>query len=432
MDTRKAVKLALEYFQAENLQQAENVCKEIVKVQSNNITALNLLGLIYYQLKNYHSAIQYMKKFIHLNPSNAQAYYILGHSMQEKGDIDEAITHYRKSLQLNPNFVDVYYNLGTIFQDKKRKDDAIFCYQKALQLNPTDTDAYYNIGLILQEKGQLNEAIPYYQKALQLNPNLADACNNIGLILQEKGQLNEAIPYYQKALQLNPNLAVSAIRLMQLSKMNAIKRLLEKENPLILEIGSHIGSDTKLILNSFRDITIYCFEPDPRCITKFKSNIKDNRCALIEVAVSNTNGTILLNLSGGVNPDMPITEGWDASSSIKKAVSHGLDYPWLTFDLSIEVKTIKLDTWVIENNIKSLDFIWSDIQGAERDMIEGAINTLKITKYLYMEYGEISTYPEAMTRDETITVMERHNFEIIPELSDTGKTGNLLFKNSYL
>jgi 2-O-methyltransferase len=432
MNVNESIQSAVEYYQAGNLQQAVNICKKIVNSQPNNINAVNMLGVICYQQKDYDSAIHYMINLINLKPNNAQAYYILGHSMQEKGQIDEAITYYQQSLKLNSNFAEAYYNLGTILLDKKEYDEAISCYKKSLQINPNDVDAYYNLGQVLQEKGQLDEAMTYYQKALQINPNLADTYHNIGVIIQEKGQLDEAMTYYQKALQINPNLVVSAINLMQLSKMEAIKKLLQKENPLILEIGSHVGSDTKLFLKEFRDIKMYCFEPDPRCITKFKRNIKDNRCALIEMAVSNTDGTILLHLSGGYPPETLGREEWDASSSIKKAVSHCQKHPWLTFDSSIEVKTIKLDTWIVENNINHIDFIWSDVQGAERDLIEGAANTLKITKYLYAEYGEISTYPEAMTRDETIALLKQHEFQIIPELSDTGEIGNLFFRNTIL
>jgi tetratricopeptide (TPR) repeat protein len=207
MNMNNLIKSAIEYYQAGNLQQAENVCKEILKIDSGNIAAINLLGLIYYQLKNYDSAIHYMKKLTALNPNNAQAYYIIGHSMQEKERMDEAIDYYQKALQINPDFADVYYNLGTIFQDKKRTDEAANCYQKALQINPDDVDACYNLGRVLQDKEQFDEAIAFYKKALQLNPELADAYNNIGIILKEKGQLDEAITYCQKALQLNPELA---------------------------------------------------------------------------------------------------------------------------------------------------------------------------------------------------------------------------------
>jgi len=205
MNVNEAIQSALKNYQEGNLQQAEYISKNILRVQSNNIAAINLLGIINYQLKNYDSAIEYMEKLINLSPNNAQAYYVLGHSMQEKEQLDEAILYYQKALQLNPNLADAYYNLGSVFQDKERYDEAVSCYQRAMQINPTDIDACYNLGRVLQEKEQLDEAILYYQKALQLNPNLADAYNNIGIILQEKEQLNEALSCFQKALQLNPN-----------------------------------------------------------------------------------------------------------------------------------------------------------------------------------------------------------------------------------
>ncbi len=62
-------------------------------------------------------------------------------------------------------------------------------------------------------------------------------------------------------------------------------------------------------------------------------------------------------------------------------------------------------------------------------MIEGSVNALKIVKYLFTEYGEISPYPEALTRDETIELLRQHHFEIVPEYSDENERGNLLFRN---
>jgi FkbM family methyltransferase len=218
-----------------------------------------------------------------------------------------------------------------------------------------------------------------------------------------------------------------------------IKTLLQKENPLVLEIGSHIGLDTLRFLEEFKNITIYSFEPDPRCIALFKEVVKDQRCTLIEAAVTNTDGKALLHLSGGWPPgfkgewDSIYGRGdWNASSSIKNSISNSAAYPWLSFDRIVEVKTVKLDTWIKENNINAVDFIWSDVQGAEREMIEGSLDTLKIVKYLFTEYGETSPYPEALTRDETIELLGQNDFEIVPEYSDEDERGNLLFRNKSL
>lgn len=227
-----------------------------------------------------------------------------------------------------------------------------------------------------------------------------------------------------------------------------IKDLLQKENPIILEVGAHLGEDTKRFLYEFKNLKIYCFEPDPRCIKKFKENINDNRCILIESAVSNKDGETTLYMSGGIPPArIPRIlrviglsrlclyyyrlqqKDWDASSSIKKCVSRSERYPWLTFNKKIEVKTIKLDTWARENNVEFIDFLWVDVQGAERELIEGAVDAFKIINYFYTEYGETSPYPGALTKEETIKILEGYNFELIEKYSSTEPVGNLLFKN---
>ena len=235
-----------------------------------------------------------------------------------------------------------------------------------------------------------------------------------------------------------------------------IKYLVHEKNPLILEIGAHHGEDTEAFLKEFKDIKIYCFEPDPRCIAKFKKNIVDSRCNLVEAAVSSNDGKTILTMSEGFKTNLPYLvkklglskfylwglsilkrtivhrEEWDWLSSVKECVSYPEDRPWVIFDKQIEVATTKLDTWIERENISSVDFVWADANGAERDLIEGAAETLKKTKYFYTEYGEMSSYPDAMTREETIALLSEHNFEVVEEYSDEGKIGNLLFVNKYL
>jgi hypothetical protein len=106
----------------------------------------------------------------------------------------------------------------------------------------------------------------------------------------------------------------------------------------------------------------------------------------------------------------------------------------LTFDKAAVVKTVKLDTWARARKLVQIDFIWMDVQGAERDVIEGAVDTLRQTRFLYTEYGATSPYPQAMTRQETIEIMREHRFELMPEYSSDieVKSGNLLFRNSAL
>lgn len=117
---------------------------------------------------------------------------------------------------------------------------------------------------------------------------------------------------------------------------------------------------------------------------------------------------------------------WTGSSSIKESIPHSKRWPWLTFDKKATVQTIRLDTWTLENNIDMVDFAWVDVQGAERDLLKGASHTFKNTRYIYIEYGATSSYPDAMTRDETNELLSEHGFQLIPKYCDRN---NLFFVN---
>jgi Tfp pilus assembly protein PilF len=208
MNIDNHIRLALRYFQSGNLQQAENIFKNILKKKHNNINALYNLGVLYNQLENYDLATTYIEKLLRINPNNANAYYILGKASHALGHFDKAVDCYRKVINLNPFSALIYYNLGETLQDKGELDEAFIYYKKELDINPDYADAYNNIGIILHSKGQLDEAIRYYEKALMLNPHSENMHNNLGILYKDRGNLNKAIKYYRKALRMNPSQAV--------------------------------------------------------------------------------------------------------------------------------------------------------------------------------------------------------------------------------
>jgi FkbM family methyltransferase len=168
-----------------------------------------------------------------------------------------------------------------------------------------------------------------------------------------------------------------------------IKKILKNKNPTILEIGANNGNDTKKFLKLFSRAKIYCFEPDPRMIKKFKKNISAENVELVEKAISDREGKIQFYLSESKNPKI---RGMD-SSSIKRPKNHLDFFPSIKFNKKIKVETITLDKWIKENKISKVDFIWGDVQGAEKEMILGGLETLNNkTKYLYTEYSNRKLY----------------------------------------
>ena len=51
-----------------------------------------------------------------------------------------------------------------------------------------------------------------------------------------------------------------------------------------------------------------------------------------------------------------------------------------------------LDTWCDKHDIREIDFIWMDVQGAEIDVFKGGVNTLSKTRFIYTEYSDRELY----------------------------------------
>jgi len=197
MNIHKAIQSAHKYHQAGNLDQAEVLCKKILKKQPKHFDALHLLGFIYYQSKDFNSAISYLQKAIHINSADAVAYNNLGNALQNNGQIDEAIACYNNAVQINPYYDEAYNNLGCAFYEKGNFDEAIANFKKTLQINPYNTLAHNNLGQSLLEKVQIHEALLCFQKAIQLKPDYALAHFNKSLALLLSGDFKEGLKEYQ-------------------------------------------------------------------------------------------------------------------------------------------------------------------------------------------------------------------------------------------
>lgn len=188
------------------------------------------------------------------------------------------------------------------------------------------------------------------------------------------------------------------------NKMHIIEKLkiiLNKDNPIILEIGCANGLDSLVFLNQFKDIELFCFEPDPRNINVFKERVKDNRCKLFEIAIGSEDKEIDFHQSSGRPSTEPIGTDWALSGSLKRPKAHLASHLWCKFNKIIKVSCQKLDTWTRENNVNFIDLIWADVNGAEKDLIDGGKETFSITKYIYTEFGpdNIELYEEGINKN---------------------------------
>jgi FkbM family methyltransferase len=201
-----------------------------------------------------------------------------------------------------------------------------------------------------------------------------------------------------------------------------IKKLINKENPMIFEIGCADGGDTLEFINTFNDLEIYCFEPEPKNIKLVKEKINYPKHHLFEGVISDVNGELIFNRSRTDNPN-----DLSYSGSIKKPKEHLNEWSFIKFDEQITVKSITLDKFCEDKKINLIDFIWADVQGAEENLIIGGLNTLnRNVRYFYTEYSN-KEYYEGQLKLESLLKLMGNNWELIKDFGS-----DVLLKNKTL
>lgn len=175
-----------------------------------------------------------------------------------------------------------------------------------------------------------------------------------------------------------------------------IQACVGRDDPTILEIGCNDGGHSLWLLDLFSNPTVYCFEPDPRAIARFKKTVgRRANVTLFEMAISDHDGEVAFHQSAGERDEKQaaaMPEGWDLSGSIRRPKDHLVAHPWVKFDRTIQVATSTLDSWSAKHRVGPVDFIWMDVQGAEIDVFRGGMETIARTRFLYTEYGAREFY----------------------------------------
>lgn len=205
-----------------------------------------------------------------------------------------------------------------------------------------------------------------------------------------------------------------------------LRQIVGKDNPTILEIGCNDGNHTLWFLEAFKSPTIYCFEPDPRAIARFRGKVGNPpNVHLFELALSANNGTIEFHQSSGqygIHPNQKFSEGWDLSGSIRKPKNHLKAFPSVKFEKQISVPTMTLDTWCHQQKVAQIDFIWMDVQGAEVDVFRGGKQMLAQTRFLYTEYSNEELYEGQPNLRKMLDYLK--DFNVL-----TRYTGDVLLQN---
>ncbi|MFY9287776.1 MAG: tetratricopeptide repeat protein [Alphaproteobacteria bacterium] len=177
-DIRASLQRAMSLHQQGDLNQAEQIYKEVLAIEPNEPNALHLLGVVAWK----------------------------------RGDLPAAHSHIQKAIQLHPTVAAYHSNLAGVLRQMGMTDEAIASYEKSLLLDPKHEVARKELALTLHQQGMAASkdknwdlAQKAYSRVLELDPNNVATLNNLAAVVQHLNDRNAAYGYYRRALEAAPD-----------------------------------------------------------------------------------------------------------------------------------------------------------------------------------------------------------------------------------
>jgi len=205
LSLQEAIDVGLGHHNAGDLARAENVYRQILKIEPNQPVVLHLLGVVAHQMNDNASAVDLISKAISFQPDFAEAHSNLGLVLEQLDRPKDAIDSYRKAIKINPRYADAHCNLGNALTSLGRRNEAVASYNKALGIDPQLVEAHCNLGNVYRDLGKPADAVNSYNAALAIEPNFAGAHFGLGNAYGDLGQPAEAVACFKKALAIEPN-----------------------------------------------------------------------------------------------------------------------------------------------------------------------------------------------------------------------------------
>lgn len=174
-----------------------------------------------------------------------------------------------------------------------------------------------------------------------------------------------------------------------------ILKELKKNNITIktfIDVGSHRGTYTDLILKNFESKNVFMFEPQKKIFKEIrKKYLKKKNIKIFNVAVSSKNkfSKIFINEH-------------DLTSSLNELNSKNiyLNYKSKIFGGSVnamikkidKIKTIKLSSLIAKKGIKRIDLLKIDTEGHELEVLIGLEKYIGLTRHILIEFHNDNVY----------------------------------------
>ena len=198
----------------------------------------------------------------------------------------------------------------------------------------------------------------------------------------------------------------------------------------IIQVGAYTGDDSLIEACRRYGHRLYMFEPNPTRAEELRRKTAGAPTVeVLPIAVSNFNGTATFKIAA--HDDCSSLQDFDANAP--QAWVHEW-HPYKRFEMvqSFDVDVVRLDTFLEQRGITSVDLIEVDAQGEDLRVVESLGERIRDVRRIQIEVNihDAPLYANSFTMADALAFFGAHGFEKHIEWKQSlNREANVIFRN---
>lgn len=182
--------------------EAEQLCRQALEHDPDNLEALFLLASICYAQQRFQETVELYQGCCRLAPQIGFLKMNLALALQELGEFDEALAAFDSACRLDGASVGLYYNRGVLFQRLERYAEARHDFEQALALDPLHVGSWTNLSAVCLAQEDAVGAMHCCRHGLYRDPDNCALTANLATAYSKLFRFEESLIWHQRLLEL--------------------------------------------------------------------------------------------------------------------------------------------------------------------------------------------------------------------------------------
>jgi tetratricopeptide (TPR) repeat protein len=204
-DIEQSLETAIGHQQTGFWREAEELYRQVLAADPDNVDALNLLSVIAQDTGRYAEAVDLLGRALAIDPDFAEALTNQARVLDFLRRPEEALKASTRAVELDPDLGEAWQQLGLANVRLSRGADALNAFRKAEALLPDSIDVQAGLAEAAKLMADHAAVADALQSVLAARPDDVNALIDLGIAFNELKRTDDATPLLRHALELSPD-----------------------------------------------------------------------------------------------------------------------------------------------------------------------------------------------------------------------------------